>query len=142
MKIERLDDALIAGPAGKDRTELFDTWKGGQVWNGIHRASSFKATTSLNPSRALMLARAAPNSSLERRLSEIARETATAPAMAERTEAASASPSVLPAALIQPASLPRSNFTPTSKAVRNFLDCRGSSELRATIGQPAEGLSR
>jgi hypothetical protein len=55
---------------------------------------------SLNPNRILMPLRAVLNKSSERCLSEIARETAIAPAVAE-TEAANALLSGMPAASIQ-----------------------------------------
>ena len=56
---------------------------------------------SLNPNRILMPLRAVLNKSSERCLSEIARETAIAPAVADGTEAANALLSGMPAASIQ-----------------------------------------
>ena len=89
-----------------------------------------------------MLSRADLNSSSDNRVSDTVRETATAPAIAERTDAASASLSLIPAASIVSVNLLRSDLMPESKVLRNFLDCRGKSELRATIGHSRERLSR
>src|SRR3984957_1440363 len=134
--------ALIPGAAGKDGTELIEARKCSQIRWQIHCVVPPGIEPSLKPNRTLILARAAANSSSESRLSETARDTATAPAIAEKTAAASVLPSAIPAALIRSARSASSIFTPTSNVVRNRLDWRGKSELRATIGHPAECLSR
>src|ERR1700688_1156458 len=91
--------------------------------------------------RSLIALRVTSSTSSERRLSETARATAIAPAIAERMEAASASLLGMPAASIHLARMFTRFFTPELKVMRNALDCLGKSEPSVTIGHP-ETLSR